>query len=135
MRYLAVTLFVLVGTAQAADRPMIFNHPAISAKQVAFGYAGDLWVVDREGGDARRLTSGIGLETHPVFSPDGTQVAFGGEYDGNLDVYVVPIIGGEPKRLTYHPDRTCLWPGCLMENRSYFAPHVRATADSPSCLR
>ena len=83
---------------------MIFNHPAISAKQVAFGYAGDLWVVDREGGDARCLTSGIGLETHPVFSPDGTQVAFGGEYDGNLDVYVVPIIGGEPKRLTYHPD-------------------------------
>ena len=104
MRCLAAMLFVLVGTAQAAERPMIFSHPAISAKQVAFGYAGDLWVVDREGGDARRLTSGVGLETHPVFSPDGTQLTFAGEYDGNLDVYVVPIAGGEPKRLTYHPD-------------------------------
>src|SRR5262249_27255265 len=46
---------------------------------------------------------GAGLETHPTFSPDGTQVAFTGEYDGNLDVYVVPAAGGEPRRLTYHP--------------------------------
>jgi tricorn protease len=104
MRTLAAMLFVLVGTAQAADPPMIFNHPAISAKHIVFGFAGDFWVVDRAGGDARRLTSGIGLESHPVFSPDGTQVAFAGEYDGNLDVYVVPVAGGEPKRLTYHPD-------------------------------
>jgi tricorn protease len=104
MRRLAVVLLLFVGTAQAADPPMILNHPAVSAKYIAFGYAGDLWVVDRAGGDARRLTSGVGLETHPVFSPDGTQVAFAGEYDGNLDVYVVPTAGGEPKRLTYHPD-------------------------------
>ena len=104
MRCLAIVLLLFVGTAQAADPPMILNHPAVSAKHIAFGYAGDLWVVDRAGGDARRLTSGVGLETHPVFSPDGTQVAFAGEYDGNLDVYVVPVVGGEPKRLTYHPD-------------------------------
>jgi tricorn protease len=97
-------LLLLAGTVQAADPPLIFQHPAVSAKQIAFGYAGDLWVVDRGGGEARRLTSGVGLETHPVFSPDGTQVAFAGEYEGNLDVYVVPVAGGEPRRLTYHPD-------------------------------
>src|SRR5262249_51182056 len=52
----------------------------------------------------RRLTSGAGLETEPVFSPDGSQIAFTGEYEGNLDVYVVPAGGGVPRRLTYHPE-------------------------------
>jgi tricorn protease len=97
-------LLALVGPGRAAQPPLILNHPAISSRHVAFGYAGDLWVVDRAGGDARRLTTGPGLETHPVFSPDGTQVAFAAEYDGNLDVYVVPVEGGIPRRLTYHPD-------------------------------
>jgi tricorn protease len=59
--------------------------------------------VGREGGEARRLTTGIGLETDPVFSPDGSRIAFTGEYDGNFDVYVMPSEGGQPKRLTYHP--------------------------------
>ena len=76
----------------------------MSARQIAFGYAGDLWVVGRTGGTPRRLTAGAGLESHPVFSPDGSQVAFAGEYEGNLDVYVVPVAGGQPRRLTYHPD-------------------------------
>jgi tricorn protease len=70
---------------------------------VAFAYAGDLWTVPRDGGDAVRLTSGVGLETDPVFSPDGSLVAFTGEYEGNLDVYVVAASGGQPRRLTYHP--------------------------------
>jgi tricorn protease len=101
---LSLTVLLVLGPARADDPPLILNHPAISARHVAFGYAGDLWVVDRSGGDARRLTAGPGLETHPVFSPDGTQVAFAAEYDGNLDVYVVPVEGGVPRRLTYHPD-------------------------------
>jgi tricorn protease len=85
------------------DRPLLLRQPAVSATQIVFSYAGDLWIVAREGGDARRLTSGIGAETDPSFSPDGTQVAFSGEYDGNRDVYVMPSAGGVPKRLTYHP--------------------------------
>jgi tricorn protease len=75
----------------------------VSQTQIAFAYGGDIWVVGREGGDAQRLTSGVGLETGPVFSPDGTMIAFTSEYDGNGDVYVVPAAGGEPRRLTYHP--------------------------------
>src|SRR5207248_8715524 len=73
------------------------------ATQIVFSYAGDLWSVGREGGDAKRLTSSPGTETDPVFSPDGSQIAFTGEYDGNTDDYVMPAAGGSPKRLTYHP--------------------------------
>lgn len=58
----------------------------------------------RSGGDAQRLTAGVGLEDYPVFSPDGKSIAFAGEYEGNLDVYVIPAAGGIPKRLTHHPD-------------------------------
>jgi len=95
-------LFQLNATAQA-DPPLLLRDPTLSKTQIVFNYGGDLWIVSRDGGDARKLTSGIGTETSPVFSPDGTQVAFSGEYDGNVDVYVVSASGGEPRRLTYHP--------------------------------
>src|SRR5256714_12069363 len=104
MRRPLLAALLLPALAPAADPPLLLQRPAVSAKQVAFTYAGDLWVVDRAGGDSRRLTAGAGLESHPVLSPDGSQVAFAGDYDGNLDVYVVPVEGGEPRRLTYHPD-------------------------------
>ena len=70
---------------------------------MVFSYAGDLWSVAREGGEAKRLTAGPGVETEPVFSPDGSLIAFTGEYDGNIDVFVMPAAGGVPRRLTYHP--------------------------------
>src|SRR5262245_52321899 len=85
------------------EGPLLLRHPTVSQTQIVFSFAGDLWIVGREGGAARRLTSGIGQEADPFFSPDGTQVAFSGEYDGNQDVYVVPAAGGVPNRLTYHP--------------------------------
>ena len=75
----------------------------ISKDKVVFAYAGDLWIASREGGAARRLTSHIGDELYPKFSPDGKWIAFTGEYDGNPDVYVISAEGGEPKRLTFHP--------------------------------
>jgi tricorn protease len=107
LRVVLLTMAVMLGIvpcAFAADEaPLLLQWPAVSHSHVAFVYAGDLWLVGREGGAATRLTSGIGLETHPVFSPDGTQIAFGGEYEGNLDVYVVPTAGGVPRRLTHHP--------------------------------
>ena len=75
----------------------------ISKDRVVFAYAGDLWIASREGGSARRLTSHVGDELYPKFSPDGKWIAFTGEYDGNPDVYVISAEGGEPKRLTFHP--------------------------------
>ena len=86
-----------------ADAPLLLRDPTISRTQIAFAYGGDIWIVDRAGGAAHRLATGYGLESGPVFSPDGTQVAFTGVYDQNVDVYVVPATGGEPRRLTYHP--------------------------------
>ncbi len=79
------------------------REPAISKTQIVFSYAGDLWTVSRDGGEASRLTTGVGTETSPYFSPDGKLIAFTGEYDGNDDVYVIPAAGGVPRRLTYHP--------------------------------
>jgi tricorn protease len=86
-----------------SDAPSLFQKPTVSRTHIVFSYAGDLWVVPRAGGDAKRLTTGVGIETDPFFSPDGRWIAFTGEYDGNVDVYVVPAEGGVPKRLTYHP--------------------------------
>jgi tricorn protease len=102
--FMLLATLPLISSSKAAEPRQIFAWPAVSARQIAFGYAGDLWVVDRSGGAPRRLTAGAGLESHPVFSPDGSQIAFAGEYEGNLDVYVVPVAGGQPTRLTYHPD-------------------------------
>jgi tricorn protease len=83
--------------------PLLLQHPTLSATQIAFVYAGDLWTVPREGGVATRLTSGVGTVSRPVFSPDGKDIAFSGEYNGNADVYIIPAQGGEPRRITYHP--------------------------------
>jgi len=85
------------------DQLLLAQRPTLSQTQVVFSYAGDLWIVSREGGEARQLTTGTGVETDPRFSPDGTLIAFTGEYDGNVDVYVVPATGGVPRRLTWHP--------------------------------
>ncbi len=81
----------------------LLREPTVSRDRVAFVYANDIWVAPRDGGEARRITTADGRETSPHFSPDGSLIAFTGQYDGNTDVYVVPTLGGEPRRLTYHP--------------------------------
>ena len=99
-----VTASLLARTATAqGNPPLLLRFPTLSKTQIVFNFAGDLWMVNRDGGDARRLTSDIGNETHPAFSPDGAMIAFTGEYDGNKDVYVIPSSGGVPRRLTFHP--------------------------------
>jgi len=84
------------------QKPLLLRDPSISKSEIAFSYAGNIWVAGRDGKNVRRLTSG-GHEGKPVFSPDGSQIAFVGDYDGNRGMYVVPAAGGEPRRLTYHP--------------------------------
>jgi len=94
-----------------AQGTRLLRHPAVSKDLVAFEYAGDLWVVSRNGGSARRLTATPGVETEPQFSPDGSLIAYSATVGGNTDVYVVPAAGGDPKRLTFHPgaDRVRGW--------------------------
>jgi tricorn protease len=102
--WLAATLaLVSCGAANAADR-LLLRHPAMSKTQIVFEYGGELWTVPRAGGTAHVLASGVDLLADPIFSPDGSQIAFSGTYDKNTDVYVVPAAGGQPRRLTYHPD-------------------------------
>ena len=92
-------------SAEAAQlSPVLLRHPVMSKTQIVFEYGGDLWSVPRSGGQAHLLASGMDLLADPIFSPDGSQIAFSGTYDKNTDVYVVPAAGGQPRRLTYHPD-------------------------------
>lgn len=78
-------------------------QPAISKSHIAFIYAEDLWVANKDGSNPKRITVSEGIESNPVFSPDGRTIAFTGQYDGNSDVFIVPVTGGIPKRLTWHP--------------------------------
>src|SRR5436305_6596917 len=103
MRLSSAVLVLLASTfLQAAESnpSLLLRYPTINKTHIVFNYGGDLWIVPRTGGDAHRLTSGIGTESLPFFSPDGTMIAFTGEYDGNRDVYILPAIGGVPRRLT-----------------------------------
>jgi tricorn protease len=107
MRFRCVTLLACVlamaGYSFAAeDAPLLVQTPTLSKTEIVFAYGGYLWSVAREGGNARQLTTG-GHEAGPEFSPDGKWIAFTGEYDGNVDAFVMPAEGGEPRRLTWHP--------------------------------
>src|SRR5436190_20089739 len=100
----AAILATLPGLAYADPNDTRLLHmPAIGPKAIAFVYGEDLWVADRDGKNPRRLTTDVGVESNPVFSPDGAIIAFSAQYDGNTDVYTIPAEGGTPTRLTYHP--------------------------------
>jgi tricorn protease len=98
---LGMTTMVLSGIDPNDTRLM--EQPAISQDHIAFIYANDLWVARADGTQPRRLTVDEGIESRPVFSPDGKTIAFSAQYDGNTDVFTVPVEGGVPKRLTWHP--------------------------------
>jgi tricorn protease len=106
MKKLIALIIIVTGSIglRANGTPTrLLRTPSISATHVAFAYANNIWIVDRKGGDARRLSSFQGQSTNPKISPDGSLVAFSADYAGNTDVYVVPVGGGEPQRLTWHP--------------------------------
>jgi tricorn protease len=103
VRLLPIIAVLVCFLSAHASGPLLMQKPTLSKTHIAFSYAGDLWLVAREGGEARLLTSGDGTKTDPVFSPDGSMIAFSGDYDGNVDVYVMPSEGGVPRRLTHHP--------------------------------
>src|SRR5436190_23724662 len=99
MRNALLAILLLASPALAVDihDTRLLTQPAISENRVAFSYANDLWVARLDGSEVRRLTSHPGVEGNPRFSPDGKWIAFSGEYDGNVDVFVVPTEGGVPR--------------------------------------
>ncbi len=102
--FLILTLaFMSIHICAFAQGTQLLREPTISENGIVFVHANDLWKVDKDGGKAIRLTSNIGGENNPHYSPDGSMIAFTGQYEGNSDVYVIPAEGGSPKRLTWHP--------------------------------
>ena len=107
-RWLAATLLVTSAlaapiAAAEGDETMLLRDPALSGNALAFAYAGDIWIAAPDGRNPVRLTSHAADERDPVFSPDGTKIAFSANYDGNYDVFVIDVAGGTPQRLTWHP--------------------------------
>lgn len=103
MRKLLLPLILVLFSiyAFAGDGTRLLRFPAIHGNQIVFTYAGDLYSVSAEGGVARKLTNDVGFEMFARFSPDGKDIAFTGQYDGNTEVYLMPAEGGVPKRVTY----------------------------------
>ena len=93
---------LIISGINTKDTRML-SQPAVSAKNIAFIYAEDLWIAGPDGTNPRRLTVDEGVESDPYFSPDGSLIAFSAQYDGNTDIFTIPAEGGVPKRLTWHP--------------------------------
>ena len=117
---------VTVAAAPAADPTRLLRTPTVSATHIAFAYANNIWIVERAGGQARRLTSFQGQTLNPHFSPDGKWIAFSGDYAGNMDIYVVPAEGGEPRRLTWHPGADAVQ-GWTPDGKAVLFASARAT--------
>jgi len=103
----------------AAAQTKLLRFPDVHGDKVVFTYGGDLWLASTSGGVATRLTAHPGLELFAKFSPDGNWIAFTGQYDGDEQVYVIPVTGGIPKQLTYYPARGPLPPRWGYDNQVY----------------
>ena len=98
---MAFALFAGTAPLRAADEARLLRFPTVGGGRIVFSYAGNLYSVAETGGTAVKLTSHVGYECFPKISPDGQTIAFTGQYDGNTEVYTIPVTGGEPKRITY----------------------------------
>lgn len=120
MKRLITTMLALTLASSAFAQETLtrlLRQPDIHGDTVAFVYAGDLWLASARGGDARRLTSGEGMEYFPKFSPDGRWIAFTGDYTGSRQVFVVSVDGGTPRQLTFYNDVGALPPRGGIDNR------------------
>lgn len=94
--------------ADSQTETLLLRSPDLSAEHLTFTYAGDVWITDRDGSNPKRLTSHPADARNPLFSADGTMIAYESNYDGSYDIFVIPVAGGQPKRLTWHPERDFL---------------------------
>jgi tricorn protease len=119
-RILPSLLVLLLGLAPAVGaQTKLLRFPDIHGDKVVFSYAGDLWLAPASGGLARRLTAHPGVELFAKFSPDGRWIAFTGQYDGDEQVYVIPVEGGVPRQLTFYPAQGPLPPRWGYDNQVY----------------
>ncbi len=102
-----------------------YRHPTIHADTVVFVCEDDLWTVPVDGGIARRLTSGLGEASRPFLSPDGAQIAFVGQEEGQPEVYVMPAQGGQAERLTYLGGSFCQTAGWTRDGKILFFSNAR----------
>lgn len=104
MRFRSLVCLLVAGAALSAQAltPRFISFPDVHGDRVVFTWEDDLWLGSLKGGEARRLTTHPGVETMARFSPDGKWIAFSAQYDGGLEVYVMPAEGGAPRRLTFH---------------------------------
>lgn len=112
MRIILLLLSVFTGHLLIAQvNASLFRYPDVSSSHICFVYGGDIWIVPKTGGTATRVTSSMGEESFPRFSPDGKTLAFTANYRGNADVYTMPVAGGVPSRLTWNAfnDRVIDW--------------------------
>jgi len=100
--FLTLMMSNFTALVQAQIDARLFHHPDVSATRITFAYADDIWVVEKSGGLAHHLSSPAGTELMPRFSPDGKNIAFTANYNGNNDVYIIPSLGGVPEQKTWH---------------------------------
>lgn len=125
--WLIMAASVMAGFTSAQEAgTRLLRNPDVSGDKVVFVYGGDLWTASFAGGMATRLTTHPGQEDSPRFSPDGKWIAFNGEYDGNVDVFIIPATGGVPRRLTWHPGADSVT-GWSADGRDVLFSSVRAS--------
>ncbi|MDX2152077.1 MAG: PDZ domain-containing protein [Bryobacteraceae bacterium] len=136
LKLLPLAVCLLATGTSAADRPStkMLRTPTLNATHIAFAYANNIWMVERAGGTARRVTSSQSETVNPNFSPNGRWLAFSAGYAGNRDVYVVPAEGGEPRRLTWHPGDDTVQ-GWTHDSQAVLFTSGRATKAPGAALR
>ena len=113
----------------------MLRNPDLSDNHITFTYASDIWIVNKSGGLAKRITSTPAVENDPYFSPNGKWLAFTSNRTGVNNVYIVPISGGTPTQLTWHPPVPQSEDGVLMGNHYlYQAGEIQLHAHTTSCI-
>lgn len=119
--------------ASSASTNGYYRFPTLRGDKLVFAAEGDLWIVDSQGGVARRLTTHAGEETNPAISPDGTTLAFSASYEGPTELYTMPIEGGLPTRLTYEADSSTVI-GFTPEGKLMYTTRAYSTIPDPQLV-